>query len=922
MARSSSARAFRAAVEEAHAAAVAMLRASLTCGCVPPPHEAVTVVGLANLSPPEFLAELRAAALLGGTTIGLVEGARLKSWAHAFGEGWGPGGAGHYQRRSLEELVDKIDLDVPAGDDKEDDGWLADAKDEHETSEELRETPAPKKRRAGALMDELDAGDDDDKSDSATGMGTSGKRERKRSKYLSPPYTNLGAAARMDDRKRSKYLSLPDGIVAEEVLSLVLDLAKDVSHGSRFPKVVEGFLCSFRSREFKCPEAGFYEVHESPVAHAVGKVDVDITAMGAVSDEQTVQGNCAAKRSRRKDEEWGTSSIKRKKREKHFPAASIGCDLPITPAIPIRQMRAEDIRGQMKVGGGARFLGVGVRDEKFKPSVFKCEVSPAVPEATKSGKEQVTVSDQLAKENDETKLRDEKNEPSLFKCAIPAAALEADKSRQEQQVVGFAGKMALAVDSTFSDQSAKNYDEAKFGDGKSEQSVFKCPVSDAVPGATKPVQEQVHQNDVSADNTLSDQSVKENSLDMVAATKSEMNVESVPVVVPIKSVQIEATGSETKVFIDESVQNVVADLLVANVQTEARGPEAKVCVDERVQSVVADLPVTNVSREATKTKPNVCIDETVVTCDAGVPVQNTVANDTLVQNDSAEVPVQSLGTDVRVSSEPSPMDGHITQAIDENRGHSSGEMHTVQQSYASLQAMVPEMLNKVTSMNGTDVIPVNHALKNELQKDEQPNHKAKLSFGSMANHFSGQDANVTCPHATNSAPKKKKRKPTQLLVDPAEIIVEFTPGVILPSREELLSAFSKFGFVIESQTNIVNATRSARVVFGKKAEAENAYKQAGFLGEFGPPFATLKLGDLPPIELSAPSPPRSVSSRPPLTNIRKNLEKMILARHSSLKTATSTDGPNPASDKLLADMQGLLAQVDKMLSGPSAPPPP
>jgi hypothetical protein len=60
-----------------------------------------------------------------------------------------------------------------------------------------------------------------------------------------------------------------------------------------------------------------------------------------------------------------------------------------------------------------KISGVGVKDDKFKPSVFKpsvskpsvfkYEISPAIPEAPKSGKE-----------NDETKLRDDK-EPSLFK---------------------------------------------------------------------------------------------------------------------------------------------------------------------------------------------------------------------------------------------------------------------------------------------------------------------------------------------------------------------------------------------------------------------------------------------------------------------------------------------------------------------------
>jgi hypothetical protein len=50
MSRASTAHAFLAAVEEAHASAVAVLCSSLTCACLPPP-EAGVVVGLANLSP-------------------------------------------------------------------------------------------------------------------------------------------------------------------------------------------------------------------------------------------------------------------------------------------------------------------------------------------------------------------------------------------------------------------------------------------------------------------------------------------------------------------------------------------------------------------------------------------------------------------------------------------------------------------------------------------------------------------------------------------------------------------------------------------------------------------------------------------------------------------------------------------------------
>ncbi|GJN06083.1 hypothetical protein PR202_ga23771 [Eleusine coracana subsp. coracana] len=852
LARGSAARAFLAAVDEAHAGAVAALRAFLTCGCVPPPppppETSVVIIGVANLSPAEFLAALRDAALA-GSPVGLVDRARLKSWVRALGEGWGPGGAGHYPRRTLVELEDKIDLDVPAGEDKED--------DEPEASEPPQETPAPqKKRRAASRVDEVDAEENEGNNDSTTGTGTSGKRERKRSKYLSPPYTNVGVVTlprKATDSPKALAVSsaesdsevLSGSIGVEKVLSLVLGLAKD----------------------------------------------------------------CATKRSRKNDDDGrASSSIKRKKREKYSPAATICYDLPITPAIPIRQVKAEDIRSQLKAGGSARVFGVRAKDERFKPSVSKCQVSPALPEAAKPGQEQVTLSDQPAKENNEAKLKDEKNEPSLFEHAIPATVLGAVESGQKQQVDGFAEKASLAVDHTFSEQSAKRNDDVKFEDKKSKQLMSKCHISAVIQGATKPGQEQVHQSGVSAvttlqaaDNTLSKQSAEKNSEAMVGVTKSV---------------------TEAMVCTDDSVQSVT-DLPVTNVSREAPESKANVCIDETVQSVGAGVPVQNFGANVPVQSVGAG-DVPVQSFGANVPMQSVDADDVRVQNIGADVPAQSVGADVYVSSEPSTVDGDIAQALDENREHSSVQMHTVQQSYASLQAMVPEMLKKVTNINGTDVIPMNHALKDERQKDKQPNQKVKLTVVSMVNNSSDQAANGAGPDATNSTAKKQKKKTTQLYVDPAEIIVEFTPGVIMPSREELLSAFGKFGFIIESQTNITKVTRSARVVFGKKAEAENAIRRAEFLGEFGPPFATLKLADLPPIELSAPSPPHSVASshRPPLPDIRKNLERMILARHSSLRNATSADGLKPVSDKLLADMQGLLAQIDKMLSGPSTRTPP
>ncbi|CAL4957637.1 unnamed protein product [Urochloa decumbens] len=837
MARGSIARGFIAAVEETHARAVAAMRAQLTCGCVPPAPSmgeeeggVTVVVGVANLAPAEFLAKLREAAL--GTCadpVGLVDRARLKSWACAFGEGWGPDGARHYPRRPLEDLVDKIDLDVPAGDDRDADDWLAE--DERMPLKRPQETPVWKKRSVTAVMEDLDTGEDEDMSDSP-GPVTSGKRERKKSKYLSPPYTNLGVvtlprkpvdsprtsvrkAAEEDGNKVSPF---PDSnsIIVEDVLLLVQGLGMNLHHVGIFPEAAGEFLRKFRSSKFvEGDDYSSYMAHECPGVHTLRNARLDNTP-GGVSDSHSVleQDKRVPKRGRKKDGDGsGGSSIKRKKREKISPADTLGSGLPITPAIPIRQMKAEDIRTLMKAGSSARGIA---QDDQSKPSLFKCPVSATVPGEAKPGHEQV-------QENDKSVL-----------------------------------EKAQAVGGMLPEEAAKDNDEAK-----------------------------------------------------LEATKLEMNAQNVIVGVPVRSVQAETMESEANIHIDVNAQSVGADIPVGRVLKEATEPEACVHMDKNVQGDVAVVPERSVSKEATELEVDASIDENV----QSVPKEATKseANIHIVEN------LQGAVANVPISSGPSPMHKDMAQPIDENKEPGSVEVCTVQQSYASLQALVPEVLKKENN-NGTDIIAMNHTLKDECPKDEAPVQKVKLPTGAASNHVV---VNGTCPDPANPTPNKKKRI-AQHFENPAAILVEFTPGVIVPSREELLSAFGKYGYLIECKTEIVKAALSARVVFGKSTEAEKAYGDRDRLGEFGDPFATLSLQYLPPITLSVPSPSPlpspspSVASKPPLTDIRKNLEKMIADRQSALNKATSSDGPNHAPDKLLGDMQGLLAKVNKMLRKPSA----
>ncbi|WVZ95647.1 hypothetical protein U9M48_041381 [Paspalum notatum var. saurae] len=191
---------------------------------------------------------------------------------------------------------------------------------------------------------------------------------------------------------------------------------------------------------------------------------------------------------------------------------------------------------------------------------------------------------------------------------------------------------------------------------------------------------------------------------------------------------------------------------------------------------------------------------------------------------------------------------------------------------------------------------------------------------------------VALPKKTTK--KKKYRKRMKTIPDgqhyyfrnPVALVLDFAEGTPLPSKDDLVSTFRRFGFVIDSETAVAHDNRSARVAFAARAQAEAAYNCAETLGTFGPPFAAPSLQDLPPITLSTPAAP---VPKLPLMDVRNNLEKMILSLTCSSSSSfeategaanNSLPGPEPrlASANLAAEMQRLLAKVNKKLQSSSA----
>ncbi|XBJ21470.1 hypothetical protein VPH35_000016 [Triticum aestivum] len=199
-------------------------------------------------------------------------------------------------------------------------------------------------------------------------------------------------------------------------------------------------------------------------------------------------------------------------------------------------------------------------------------------------------------------------------------------------------------------------------------------------------------------------------------------------------------------------------------------------------------------------------------------------------------------------------------------------------------------------------------------KRKKKKKKVTFALGAPASAAgAGCSAQLAATHSSStgsasSAPKKpaKNKKAVngqQHFSKPVALILQFAPGTAadqLPSKEQLHSTLRGFGPLIEPSTEITK--KQARVVFQSSAAAEAAYSCVHTLGD----FAAARLQYLRP-----PPPPPKI----PLTDVRKNLERMI----ASL-TGPTLLGKEDSAWSLAGEMQHLLVKVDRALNAGRAGP--
>ncbi|KAI8032829.1 Serine/threonine-protein kinase ATM [Camellia lanceoleosa] len=160
---------------------------------------------------------------------------------------------------------------------------------------------------------------------------------------------------------------------------------------------------------------------------------------------------------------------------------------------------------------------------------------------------------------------------------------------------------------------------------------------------------------------------------------------------------------------------------------------------------------------------------------------------------------------------------------------------------------------------------------------------------------------------------------------PVSLIVTFPPGISLPSKNQLIKKFRKFGPLNEMETDVLYNSFCARVVFVKSSDAEKAFKTSKKKNPLGRPNVNYQLryssaaSRVPSKEGGrtylnrADSRPCAVGEASRLLFIKKKLEKM-----TSMLEKSDGDMSAEMKAKLEGEMKGLLQTVSTMAESTSS----
>ncbi|KAH7577350.1 hypothetical protein JRO89_XS01G0239200 [Xanthoceras sorbifolium] len=235
-------------------------------------------------------------------------------------------------------------------------------------------------------------------------------------------------------------------------------------------------------------------------------------------------------------------------------------------------------------------------------------------------------------------------------------------------------------------------------------------------------------------------------------------------------------------------------------------------------------------------------------------------------------------------------------------------------------------LNSKTSCRGTEY----------EDKDKETDRKTKLYMPELKQTVRVQDQNREEMETDGIAVPggDVKDKETDGKASPASLFVTFGPGSSLPSRDDLIRIYGKFGSLNKGETEMFYNNYCARIVFLRNSEAEVAFNSSQLVS----PFGASKVN----FELRYPSSAPQVRKRKQVSNEKpsaakdggKTLEKESASKSadgeaslfryikqklemisSELENADGKMWPELKS-KLEGEVKGLLEKVNPLAGSP------
>lgn len=166
------------------------------------------------------------------------------------------------------------------------------------------------------------------------------------------------------------------------------------------------------------------------------------------------------------------------------------------------------------------------------------------------------------------------------------------------------------------------------------------------------------------------------------------------------------------------------------------------------------------------------------------------------------------------------------------------------------------------------------------------------------------------PEEKQSAKSKTPKKGTGEAT--AALVVSFGQGSSLPSKYDLVTVYSKFGALNESETAMFSSNHTAQVSFLKASDAEKALSHSQIMSPFGSSQVSFRLQYLSAGSKSVEHGKKSKSEASKLNYIKQKL----LGMTSMLE---ALDGKSPdMKTKLEREMQQLLEDLNKMVESSSS----